>query len=670
MDEGSDELLRCTNCGISFAEGQYCKSCGSLLEEEGGHRTGSRIKTSLGGVKGTPVRTGKSPNPRFRGDLGSTVNFPGSTNNSAPTVYPQNPPSYPTPGQSGFMPNQPSYTPNPTNSKKQPSLLAIGIGAVAVIAILLIGIFGAGRSSRLQTNSPSPQLSASPPINSPAPYVPPTQAPTNPSNEEVETAAFAERRLIPGEISEDGTAYIPLYDGTSVVIHEEVEAAALTRSRKHIVVLLKDGTLYTTNKELTERRIIAQNCKELEPSLIRDEGFLYMDMDGSYYRILFADDSSTYIGDNIWLVLAQNTTSVLYRTNDGDIYKMANTSSEGTKVGTFRGHVRLDAISDDGQLAVWAIIKGGAQTIMLNERDSTTIFGDDLSPNTTFVAFSKDQKSFVAYNLSSEELWIKPVGSAPITVKLGAEPNPSAIYTVNGPLEKEESDDITDFFISTRGKPGKNVYHISMSGECEPILSNVKDYAVSDGLVYYIDEESALCCATLDGTAIGDETRIASDVVGFELKDNGKFLYFLKDQNIEVWGLGVADLYCYKVGEANPVKLSSDVVSDHSDGVHLPLVTFGIDGRTVFFFKDEERIGITYFNHGTLMKWSYGCDRPEIVATEVLLDSVSGEFASGEVDPEAFTYSKFVSVDQLEIEDDWMFFNGKESVRVVPDRIP
>ncbi len=467
---------------------------------------------------------------------------------------------------------------------------------------------------------------------------------------------------------DDGTAYIPMYDGTSIVINEEVKSAILTKDRKHIVVLLKDGTLYVTNKELSEKNTIDDYC--LFIFSVSDDGFFYMDLSGSIYRILFVDYSSVHIekaaqisvaqDNTLQISCAQDNTTVLYATDDGKIYSMLSTAAERTKAGTYSDSIELEAISNDGQISLWVTEKNDVQTIVLNDGDNKTTLGEvDCEYNDTYATFSKDQKIIVITNSYSEEMWIKTVGSDPITVKLGATPESSTIYTENGMLADENASTVTAFYISTEGDSGTNLYHISIDGDRERVLSKVSDYAIANGKIFYTNDDDILYCAELHGSEVSNEIKISSDVDMFEMTDNGKFIYYAKDYDD-----GVANLYCYKVGEKEPVKISSDVACYWA----WLQTTYSTDGATVFFFKDEEEIDDTYYSNGTLMKWSYGSESAEKIASEVLLDSVSGALDSGEVDPASFMYMKYTSVDKEEnILVNWMYFNGKESVKVATD---
>lgn len=467
-------------------------------------------------------------------------------------------------------------------------------------------------------------------------------------------------------MSDDGSAYIPLYDGTIITINEDVEAATLTADRKHIVVLLKDGTLYVTDRGLTGKNSIADNCATF--GSVRDDGFFYADEEFEIYRVLFSDYSSICLGEVDDIVVAENNTTALYSTYDGKIFTLTDDTSDGIKISTYSGTVELEAISDDGKISVWVTKDDNSHTIILNDGDNKTTLGKvDSEYNYTYVTFSKDQKIVVITNWYSENVWVKKADEDPITVRLGSTTASSVVYTSNGLLSEENAAKITSFYVSTDSDSGTNIYRITMDGDRERVLSKVSDYVISNGKILYIDEDQTLYCADIKASQVSNEMKISSDVHILELTDNGKFLYFAKDCEDYL-----CTLYCYKVGDDASTKISSDVACyTLSYGNYVWLYTeYSTDGSTVYFFKDREMIGDTYSACGTLMTWKYGKEGTNKISSDVMVYSVSSALDSGEVKPSSFMFMKYNFVD---IDDNifvnWMYFDGTESHRLVTDVI-
>ena len=159
------------------------------------------------------------------------------------------------------------------------------------------------------------------------------------------------------EMADDGSAYIPTMSGDVITIQDDVESAAMTPDRKRIVVLLKNGTLYFTDAAQREKNIISESADGIGIQAVRNDGFIYVDEESNYYRVLYSDQSAEDLGKNIRFVTAENNISVLY-VADGGVYTLGNNSSESEKVGTYDDAACPEIISDNAELAVWVNVDG------------------------------------------------------------------------------------------------------------------------------------------------------------------------------------------------------------------------------------------------------------------------------------------------------------------------
>lgn len=511
--------------------------------------------------------------------------------------------------------------------KRKPLLLLTILGIVVVLAVAAIFLFGGSFGST---------------GNDPAPIA------------------------IPARMSADGTAYIPLMDGSCIQINDEVENAFVTGDRNHVVVHLRDGILYVTDIKQSSKTQIADNCASLNH--VTNDGFIYIDKDETTCRVLFDDMTPLKVGEDITFVTAENTTSILYATDEGNIYTLANTDTDANKIATFDDTVELEAVSDDGQISVWVILEDDSHTIMLNDGDDRSVLGEiESESNYTYVTFSKDQKLVTIDNSYSDCIWIKRPGEDPIKAKLGGKVFGIA-YTEHGHLKYVQADEVSSLYFYTLADTGINVYSISMTGDRERILSKVLDFKVSNGNIFYTDQENTLYYAHLSEDSISEETKIASNVDFFEVPYSGQYVYYMKncDENDNA-----GSLYCYKLGEADPLKIATDVAcfyfSYGSGGYTYNM--YSLDGSDVFFFQDMEEIPDTYDDHGTLFQWSYGAEDPVKIASEVLRFSVSSRIYGG-VYADSFIYTKYLSVDEDEnVLVNWMYYDGKESTKFAAEVI-
>lgn len=468
------------------------------------------------------------------------------------------------------------------------------------------------------------------------------------------------RVALPGMAAEDGSAYLPLSGGDCPEIDGEVFNAAVSEDRKHVVVQLEDGELYVTDKALSEKHRIADNAAKF--FAIRNDGFFYKDQDDIWYRISFADYSSEELGD-VGLVVAENNTSVAYADDYGDVYTMAAGTTEKVKVGVWESSIEMEAISDDGQMAVWVNEEDGEQKIMLSGGDECSTLGSINSKyNYTYVRFTADQQLAVITNLYCDCVWIKRPGVEPIKAKLGAELASSAVFSQSGFIGYYNAKEVSSIYVAAEGDKYKNIYRISEDGDRERVVSEVQDFYVANDNIVYIDKDGALYCAKLKDSDTSDEFRIASDVDAFTVTRNGKYVYYMRDYD-ETDESGT--LYCLKLGDEEPVKVSADVSNLWYDYLDL---SFSEDGKTVFYYKDVEKIGDSYARQGTLMKWTVGDKSGAKIASEALTTYLRSGLYAGELDTKDIYYLKYVSKgDAGDVIADLMHYDGSKSEKKATD---
>lgn len=474
----------------------------------------------------------------------------------------------------------------------------------------------------------------------------------------------AEPLAISANITEEGIAYILLPDGKAIEIDDDVEYAVITKDRKHIIVQQKGGRLYVTDTDQKQKTSITGRCASV--SYIRDDGFFYTDNNEAVYRVLFDGTEALKVGENINLVAAAHVASAVYADDDGNIYTLANTDTEARKVDTSSDDVKVKAVSDDAEIAVWTT-GDSLRTVMLSDGGESTALGRlDSKYDFTHATFTKDQGLAVIDNSDSDRLWIKYPGQEAVEAKLGAELAVSTVYTDKGPLYDMQSGDVTGLLVETEAEEGDNIYAVTLDGDRERLLSGVTDFSAAGGYLFYTDADKDLHCGKLDGDTVADETKIASDVDVFEVTSNGRYVYYMKDCE---QGRGV--LYCYKVGAEEPIKIDTDAACMDTEWDFLlsMYTTYSVDGASVFYYKDMEDVADTR-HIGTLMLWTYGGEDAEKIAGEVLTYSVSSSLDTGEVQTDGFKFMKYDSVDDEEnVHANLMYFDGKKTTKIAEDVI-
>lgn len=487
-------------------------------------------------------------------------------------------------------------------------------------------------------------------------------------------------------LTKDGTAFIPLADGTSVKINDDVRDAEITADRQRIVVLLTDGTLYVTDPKLEKKQTICDDCVGLL-SYVKDDGFFYENKSGSMCRFRFADSSSLSFKKPDAYKIARNNLSILYAA-DNELWRLGAAESEPEKIaalsdGRFERDVYLTAISDDAETCVWVTEEpDGTQKINLRDGEDVSTIGSVkyAKDRETRATFSKDQTLLFISNNESDCAWIKKSGEPVVQVKLGALPDDQRVCANGGELSEQNAGSVRSLYFSVEADNGSNIYNISLNGDRDRVYTGVEDYIVSNDRIIFTNTDYTLFSAKLDGSAATEEQRIATRVADFEVTQNGKYIYFIKNGSESDRGPDTASLYCYKIGETEPVKVADNVACFYSEysgyGISFLLGImyncYSTDGASVYFFKDgEDTVPDAAFSyHGTLMSWTYGDEAPTKLSSDVrfdLFDTISSGLSGG-IDPKGFWFQKYTSVDSSEnIYTDLMFYNGKEATKLASD---
>ena len=468
-------------------------------------------------------------------------------------------------------------------------------------------------------------------------------------------SAMAKASYLVGKVTSSGEGYVSLLNGRSVEISDDVSYIAATQDRTHVLVIAKNGELYVTDPAQKTHTTVAGNCKSIYS--VRNDGFFYTDKDDNDYRVLFSALEPQKLGNDVVVAVADDNTTLLYATDSGDIYRLLNTEDSPTKVGYFPNSTRVIGVSNDGQTGVWELVDGNDRSIVLLDGDDKSTLGSYSSKYSGgFVRFSSDQALAVVGSVYGESLWIKAAGKEPVQAKLGAQLSTATVYADGGLLKCVPGSQVSRLYVGTEADSGDNIYCVSLDGDREKVLSKTSNYSVSNNRIVYLDTDQNLYIASLEkGAAVKDET-LASDVSSFTFIPQSNYVYYLR--NVES---GEGTLYCYRVGQKEPVKVSSGVSTYSS---------YSADGASVLFYKGIEDISGTYDSTGTLMLWNYGDNDPKKISSDVLTYSLDSGYNSSLLNTKRFLYSKYSSTDKDgKVLVNWMYWNGKDSVKVASDVI-
>lgn len=463
------------------------------------------------------------------------------------------------------------------------------------------------------------------------------------------------------KMDENGTAYIPLMNGEWVELDDEVEYASITADRRSIVVLCEDGRLYVTDPELEEEHEIADDAVGFGSGM--NDGFAYYDEAGDTYRVSFKDYEPVLLEDFSDAVAAPNSITTLLVTNGGEIGILTADSEEVEKIGTHDGDIRVHAVSDNGQIAVWSEYEDSEWNIVIHDDGEALTLGQVEDYYETYVTFSADQKLVVVVNRTAECMWIKEAGEDPVEVELGFVPF-STPFTSELRLSDVDAGEVSSLYIgSSNDAYGFDMYNITLDGDCEKVLSQVKDYWIMGGKVLYITEDGDLFWAELDGDELGEETRIDRDVDGFLGVVGGEYTYYTKYCED-----GTCTLCGYSAAEDEARKISSDAACSGN----YAYGNLSTDGKTILFYEDVQYIDGSGYSYGNLMMWDWGDESATRIARNVIVDSATSYRQEDYINKDSFVFAKFNSVNydsSNELYADWMYFDGEEADSFAEDVI-
>lgn len=479
--------------------------------------------------------------------------------------------------------------------------------------------------------------------------------------------------VIVAETDGSGTAFIPTMDGGFLEIKGDVKKSYLTEDRQKVIVLEQDGILYHMNKNLEEKTKIADDAVDF--TYAGNDGIVFQDKEDITYRYTFKDNETTPLGKDVNYIVSASGMHILFaRASEKTVHILPGNSKTDETISAYEGEISLRALLDDGKTAVWT------------DKDSSSYYGDDsyriilydgqdrmvldtveADRDIVYVSLNKTNDSVIIANYENDTVYIKKQGKEAVAARLGNSYDPFSIYTSSGLFTSSGSFD--GIYVNVDTEEGYALYYVNMDGDREKLLPRVDDFLIVDGLIYYTDTDRTLYRAKVNGSKISDELKIATDVRMIDCSGDGTYIYYAKQGFNE----GTVVLYCLKKGKTEPVKIASDAACLDLEytGVVLAYYEISTDGKTIYYWKDmENNVGDTYHGCGTLMSYTYGDKESVKIGTDVLKYSLESRYKTGYINPNAFIYKKYVSVDSdKRMHFDWVFFDGKESRTIIRDLI-
>lgn len=370
--------------------------------------------------------------------------------------------------------------------------------------------------------------------------------------------------------------------------------------------------------------------------------------------VRFGVEEMDKLGEDVVFTVAENTTSVLYATVDGDIAD----STEAEKAGTFDDSVLVTAISDNAGIAIWLLNDGAEYTpVVRNGEDKKTCEAYSAYFSGFAAEFSKDQKMVVMGSYFSNTVYIVKEGEDAVKIALPDELSSGNFFSANGRVYTQNAADITSVFATVESSSGASLYSLTLDGDKERLLSDIGSMKIQGGRVIYLNEDDDLCYAPVTSSGIGEEKKISGDADQVDFAETGEYPFFTKNADDDT-----AALCAYSFKDDSVQKVSGDV---SRKGYYV-----STDGATVFFFKNVEKVKDAYSYYGDLYRWTYAKDaESEKITSDVLTNSLTSLLDSGELEKNAFLQERFNAVTENAISYDLLKYDGKEAAKLQPDLI-
>ncbi len=471
----------------------------------------------------------------------------------------------------------------------------------------------------------------------------------------------------------DGTGYIPRMDGTVIEIDGDVESAVLTADRSRVVVLETDGDLYwAPADDVTASTRISTDVQGV---YLRSTGLLYVTGDEDYeyasmWRYSFQTETSVEIIDEETadeaegFAMSENSMNMLLADGQGNI-RLYREDGEGSEhLASYTDDPWLVYVSDDGTEAAWVTVAQNYDEYADTYKSESTYYrfynGEREKLGTTdgysygpTVTHTLDREFFVMTDPQSDTLYFWHAGQPAVSARMGSKiAYGTSVYTIDGLLQQAQSAPEDGLYVLVGTSPddykSNSVYYVDANGDRDRVISDVYDFQICQGRMFYLTADEDLYTAPVEGSMLGESIKIASGVQTYNISWDAKAVCYTKDPDDEY----TCSLYWYDVENDSNERLATGVPSYD--------VYMSRDGQSLFYMQDMDN-GWT----GSLMRVQPGAE-PQRIGTDVASGMMNSGYKEG-VDADSFVFLKYMGTDKTSGGYDssvynLMYYNGTEAV--------
>lgn len=370
------------------------------------------------------------------------------------------------------------------------------------------------------------------------------------------------------------------------------------------------------------------------------------------YRYMF-DTKETVEVINESYTVALDSLSLMY-TDGKSIYILPESKTDPVKVGECEAGttVTVNAVSNNGELAVWYEDDYDTRKIYISDNEESQKlaeleYSDD---KYVFTSFNNDDQEAIIVNVGDEKLYRKKANEEVKEISTGGIMS-GVVFSDNQILYSDRGT-VSNLYVEILRESedgGYDLYLIDTEGEREKLLSGIASVEqVSNGKVFYIDQDDALYVADLGKTEISNEKKIGMDVVRASASYDGEYVYYAKnyDESTEQYDLYV----CKTKGESlEPDKIASNVGSYFITS----------NGKEMAYISDTSLTPEKENDYGELYYKKLGKDSVK-VSSDVMGVYKTNNY--GMLEGNDMYFFKYTSTDEYGMDmGSYMHFNGKET---------
>ncbi len=463
--------------------------------------------------------------------------------------------------------------------------------------------------------------------------------------------------------------FLPNGEEVSLATEEDIADAFLTADRKHAVLHQYREGFSIVDLETMETAIWNASDKssvKIDSQLraVKNDGVVFGGFVELYIQSFNSKAPVTLEISRKWaFVIADGSITTLYKDREGNLCKLVSGSDAPVVVSKDYNSSPV-AISNNGELVVY-------QTESDNITTASMVYKDkhyDLGTGEPAVVFTQDQKLAVVIGL--DRLWLIQEGQEPQSIKVSTSRN-HRVFTENGDLSTMDASEVSGFYVRT----ADHVEYITLDGDWAWILDAPGgEFYIENGVIAYVDKpggEGNLYWGKIQGKTLSEIECVAESVVGFQLTDNGKYLYYSTVNNQED---NTYSLYCLKHGTDKALEV------DKTDFYAIYDLCVSEDGSCAFYFDGDSSFSLA---GDPLKMWSYAARESKVIAENVSYTSItteqggfiSREFYLGEYPrvpymlytfgDEGFTFARITNKEPGRIPTlEWLHFDGTEITQI------